>query len=269
MGVEFLSKALRELILYNDRISLPELGSFVVEIVPSVFSDGGLVIHPPAKRVLFRVSEIWDDEILEKRYAEEENISLQESKERFKTFANSLRSQLHSKKSYVIPGFGTLRATDKKNYFFVADKELFICMESFGLEPLNIKVLQKPGVIEQLEQGPCSGMSEMEKVGISSIDTGKILEIDYDNIKTDSAAPYIGTIIENRGDKTSKTEPASNLKKGVTPKKKGSSKVLLTILIILGVLLLVILILVVFKEEFRPFWEWLLYSKGEREILNL
>ena len=257
MGVEFLSKALRELILCNDRISLPELGSFVVEVVPSVFSDGGLVIHPPAKRISFRVSEIWDDEILEKKYAEEENISLQESKERFKTFANSLRSQLRSKKSYVIPGFGTLRATDQKNYFFVADKELFICMESFGLEPLNIKVLQKPGVIEQLEQGPCTGMIAGEKAGISSIDTGKILDVDYDNIKTDSAAPDIGTM------------PASNLRKDVTSKKRGSSKVLLTILIILGVLLLVILILVVFKDEFRPFWEWLLYSKGEREILHL
>ena len=263
MGVEFLSKALRELILCNDRISLPELGSFVVEVVPSVFSDGGLVIHPPAKRISFRVSEIWDDEILEKKYAEEENISLQESKERFKTFANSLRSQLRYKKSYVIPRFGTLRATDQKNYFFVADKELFICMESFGLEPLNIKVLQKPGVIEQLEQGPCTGMIEGEKAGISSIDTGKILDVDYDNIKTDSVTLDTGTVIKE------KIKSETNLKKDVTSKRRGPSKVLLTILIILGVLLLVILILVVFKDEFRPFWEWLLYSKGEREILNL
>jgi len=291
MDIEFLSKILRELILYNDRVSLPGLGSFIAEVVPSVFSDGGLVIHPPTRRIAFRVSESWNDGILEKRYSKELNVSLAESEKILRAFTDEIRTRLNTRKSYAIPGFGTLRATDQNDYFFVTDKDLFTYIESFGLEPLNIKILQKPGIIEQLEPGPCTGMSERE--GASSIDTGEILELDYDGAGasgTDSDTILASGVdmgadadsgikiaadaendIAGAGDEPETIAgevPDAGDQTAVAPKRKISGT-LLTILIILGVLLIAAIVLVVFKEEFRPFWEWLLYSEEERNILNM
>ena len=332
MEIIFLSKIIRELVLYNDRVSLPRLGSFVAEVMPSVFSDGGLMIHPPTRRISFRVSESWNDGILEKRYAEEQSIPLSESEEKFRVFAEEVSAQLNSKKSYILPEFGVLRATDQNDYFFVPDKEMLTYIESFGLEPLNIKILQKPGVIEQLGQGPCTGMSEREKEGTAAIDTGEILEIEYDGVhesdvvpeaeitagavpeKSDSEKESVDanvTDAENKSvdsdkeiadsdmkstdgaidssvsdsvsedikeDKLTVTEKKKEVTVDTTPvvvkptkgpEKKSGSKVLWTILIIAGVLIVALIVLIVFKEEFRPFWEWLLYSEAEREILNM
>ena len=44
----------KELILDNDRVALPGLGSFVAEVVPSTFSDKGYTINPPYRRLHFR-----------------------------------------------------------------------------------------------------------------------------------------------------------------------------------------------------------------------
>ena len=41
MDIDLLSKMVKELILDNDRVVLPGLGSFVAEVVPSTFSDKG------------------------------------------------------------------------------------------------------------------------------------------------------------------------------------------------------------------------------------
>ena len=42
MDIDLLSKMVKELILDNDRVVLPGLGSFVAEIVPSTFLTGDI-----------------------------------------------------------------------------------------------------------------------------------------------------------------------------------------------------------------------------------
>ena len=41
MDIDFLAKMVKELLLDNDKVALPGLGSFVAEMAPSVFSDRG------------------------------------------------------------------------------------------------------------------------------------------------------------------------------------------------------------------------------------
>ena len=48
MDIDLLSKIVKELILDNDEVALPGIGSFIAEIVPSVFSDKGYTINPPS-----------------------------------------------------------------------------------------------------------------------------------------------------------------------------------------------------------------------------
>ena len=53
MDIDLLSKMVRETILDHDAVTLPGIGSFMAEIVPSMFTDKGYTIHPPYRRLFF------------------------------------------------------------------------------------------------------------------------------------------------------------------------------------------------------------------------
>lgn len=138
MDIDLLSKMVKELILDNDRVVLPGLGSFVAEIVPSTFSDRGYTINPPYRRLFFR-SKPDEGEKLVKFYAESNNVELEIAERIIRDFVTELKSVLHTKKTVVFPGLGRLRATKENNVFFVADEDLDIYPAGFGLEPISLK----------------------------------------------------------------------------------------------------------------------------------
>jgi hypothetical protein len=53
MDIDLLAKMVRETILDHDAVTLPGIGSFMAEIVPSSFSDKGYTINPPYRRLVF------------------------------------------------------------------------------------------------------------------------------------------------------------------------------------------------------------------------
>ena len=63
MDIDLLSKMVKELILDNDKVSLPGLGAFVAEVVPATFSDKGYTVNPPYRRLSFR-SNLEQDTLL-------------------------------------------------------------------------------------------------------------------------------------------------------------------------------------------------------------
>ena len=138
MDIDLLSKMVKELILDNDRVVLPGLGSFVAEIVPSTFSDRGYTINPPYRRLFFR-SKPDEGDMLISFYAESNGVEPDLAERIIKDFIGELKSVLHSKKTVVFPGLGRLRATKENNIFFVADEDLDIYPAGFGLEPISLK----------------------------------------------------------------------------------------------------------------------------------
>lgn len=154
MDINLLSKLLKELLLQNDRVSLPGIGSFISEVAPSVFSDRALVIHPPYRRILFRTSEIWNDELLERYYASTHSISLEDSKSQIAEFVSKVKDELILKKVVKFHEFGTMKSTEQNDFFFVLEKSVFIYPDSFGLEPIHIKPLLNRGVVEKLTGKP-------------------------------------------------------------------------------------------------------------------
>ena len=142
MDIDLLSKMVKELILDQDRVVLPGLGSFVAEIVPSTFSDKGYTINPPYRRLYFRSKPDEGDELIE-FYASSNNIAPEMAGRIIKDFLSELKTILHEKKTIVFPGLGRLRATKENHLFFVADEELDIYPEGFGLEPVSLKTHQE------------------------------------------------------------------------------------------------------------------------------
>lgn len=139
MDIDLLSKMVKELILDKDEVSLPGVGTFVAEMVPSVFSDKGYTINPPYKRLSFRQKGTGDDSLLIGFYAKCNNLDIETASRIIREFLHEMRHVLEARKSIVFPGLGKLRATRENYFFFVADEDLDIYPEGFGLEPISLK----------------------------------------------------------------------------------------------------------------------------------
>ncbi len=142
MDIDLLSKMVKELILDNDRVALPGIGSFVAEVVPSTFSDKGYTINPPYRRLYFR-SKPDEGRELAGFYASTNKVEEDMAERIIKDFVSELKSVLHTKKTVVFPGLGRLRATKENNVFFIADEDLDIYPAGFGLEPISLKTHQE------------------------------------------------------------------------------------------------------------------------------
>lgn len=129
----------KELILDKDEVSLPGVGTFVAEMVPSVFSDKGYTINPPYKRLSFRQKGTGDDSLLIDFYAKCNNLDIETASRIIREFLHEMRHVLETRKSIVFTGLGKLRATRENYFFFVADEDLDIYPEGFGLEPISLK----------------------------------------------------------------------------------------------------------------------------------
>lgn len=139
MDIDLLSKMVKELILDKDEVSLPGVGTFVAEMVPSVFSDKGYTINPPYKRLSFRQKGTGNDSLLIDFYAKCNNLDIETASRIIREFLHEMRHVLETRKSIVFPGLGKLRATRENYFFFVADEDLDIYPEGFGLEPISLK----------------------------------------------------------------------------------------------------------------------------------
>ena len=139
MDIDLLSKIVKELILDKDEVTLPGVGTFVAEIVPSPFSDKGYTINPPYKRLSFRQKEADDGNLLISFYAKSNGIDTETAARIMHEFLSEMRHILEVKKTIIFPGLGKLRATRENCFFFIADEDLDIYPEGFGLEPISLK----------------------------------------------------------------------------------------------------------------------------------
>lgn len=133
-----MAKMVGELILDNDEVSLPGVGTFVAEVMPSTFSDKGYTINPPYRRLSFRQRET-SDGLLAGLYARSNGVDEEMATSILTTFLAEMRETLKTRKTIVFPGLGRLRATRENNFFFIPDEDLNIYPEGFGLEPLSLK----------------------------------------------------------------------------------------------------------------------------------
>ncbi len=139
MNIDLLSKMVKELILKQDELVLPQVGSFITEIIPASFSDKGYSINPPYRKLIFRQKDETKDSTLIDFYAKNNNIDRELAKEIMTNFLIEMKEHLYEKKVIILPELGRLRATKENNIFFIADEDLDIYPEGFGLESISLK----------------------------------------------------------------------------------------------------------------------------------
>ncbi|MBQ1656726.1 MAG: hypothetical protein II053_07490 [Bacteroidales bacterium] len=156
MDVTFLSRMIGELILDHDSLSLPGLGTFVVEDMPASFSDRGYTVNPPYRRLSFSERESADG-LLAELYASSNPVQEEEAAAIISAFVLDLKAELQRDKGVDLPGLGRLRATRENHIFFVPDEDLDISPEACGLEPVSLKSRRSatlPDVMQPVPSAP-------------------------------------------------------------------------------------------------------------------
>ena len=291
MYIDLLSKMVKELILDNDRVALPGLGSFVAEIVPSTFSDRGYTINPPYRRLFFR-SKPDDGELLVKFYAESNNVDLEIAEKIIRDFIIELKSVLHTKKTVVFPGLGRLRATKENNLFFVADEDLDIYPAGFGLEPISLKThVETPQEVAAVVEGLKEIITEPVEESIDIALQEEVIPTEWTEPEPQpepeaelepepQPEPATKPEAEPEPQPEQKAEPVPEPERAPQPEPepeaqsepalepKKSGKVLKTILIVIAVLIILLAVYVVAMRLFPDFLNNLLYTPEELEIIN-
>lgn len=138
MDIDLLAKMVKEIILDNDAVTLPSIGSFTAELIPSSFTDRGYAITPPYRKLGFTEKE-GGDSLLTDFYAVSNSVEKNEAAVIVREFLAEMKDLLKERKTMLLPGLGKLRATRENIFFFVPDEELDIYPAGFGLEPVSLK----------------------------------------------------------------------------------------------------------------------------------
>lgn len=280
MDIDLLSKMVKELILDNDRVALPGLGSFVAEVVPSTFSDKGYTINPPYRRLYFR-SKPDEGRELAGFYASTNKVEEDMAERIIKDFVSELKSVLHTKKTVVFPGLGRLRATKENNVFFIADEDLDIYPAGFGLEPISLKthqetreevsaaltdlksILEEPKAEAIPEPSPELASEPLPAPVPETTEVQEPADVEAsepETVKVQAAEP-----VEEQKTEPKPAEVSVPVSEPVKPKRK-------TILILsICLVALVIILLIAFAVVGRLCPDWIdqfLYSPEELKILN-
>lgn len=271
MDIDLLSKMVKELILDNDRVVLPGLGSFVAEIVPSTFSDKGYTINPPYRRLYFR-SKPDEGDGLVKFYAGTNNVDHAMAERIIRDFVAELKTLLHTRKTVVFPGLGRLRATKENNVFFVADEDLDIYPAGFGLEPVSLKTHQETkeevaAAVEDLKSflAEPETVPEPEYIPEPVVLPEPVAESEPEPEQEAVLEPTPEPVIEEPS-----PEPETVPDEAVPiEKKRNARKVLLITFCIIVALALLLLIALAIVGRTCPEWiDRFLYTPEELRILN-
>lgn len=270
MDIDLLSKMVKELILDKDEVDLPGVGSFVTEIVPATFSDKGYTINPPYRRLFFRQRQNDSDTTLAEMYAKNNDVDLGQAVRIVEDFLEEMKDVLKQKKTIIFPGLGRLRATRENNFFFVADEDLDIYPDGFGLEPISLKTH------EETPEEVTAAISDLKGL----LEPGPAAEPAATEPEAEPAPaqepePQVEEPIAIEDLQIEAEEPAAIptaepvIKEKSLPEKKSSRKTLLWILASLAIIAVVALIIFAILGRVAPdiVDSWL-YSAEDLEFLH-
>ena len=161
MEINLFSKCIKDLIIENDRVDVPYLGTFVAEMVPAAYSDRQTTINPPYRKMSFHKGEISlaDGRILLEKVSRETGVSLDQSGVELGWCLSRLCSELEGSKICKLPGLGVMRANARNEFFFVPDDNLDIWPDGLGLEPVAIKLSDRPAAAPAVAEKPLPELS--------------------------------------------------------------------------------------------------------------
>ena len=290
MDIDLLAKMVKEAILDHDTVTLPGVGCFVAELVPSTFSDKGYTINPPYRRLYFSPKQGSDTYLVDLYARDNEEVNADMATRILTEFLSEMKEVLKVKKTVVFPGLGRLRATRENHFFFVADEDLDIYPEGLGLAPLSLKThVETPeevattvaGLAELIEEIPGQAGNEGEpeteeispRAALGRNDMGEpvsetVREPEPEPTPEPEKVEEIPDRVGNDEEDQVGNDEEDQVGKDEVKPKKSHRKLWRWILIVLGVLVGLLLIFVLLSRLAPGLLDPLLYSKEELQILR-
>jgi nucleoid DNA-binding protein len=294
MDIDLLAKMVKEAILDHDTVTLPGVGCFVAELVPSTFSDKGYTINPPYRRLYFSPKQGGDTYLVDLYARDNEEVDADMATRILTEFLAEMKEVLKVKKTVVFPGLGRLRATRENHFFFVADEDLDIYPEGLGLAPLSLKThVETPEEVATAVAGLAELIAEPEEEPIPEpepepqpvpepepepipepepepVTEPEQVEEIPDQVGNDEPEPEPEPVpepVEGPAEEPVEEIPEKAGNDEVKP-KKSHRKLWRIILIVLCVLVGLLLIFILLSRLAPGLLDPLLYSKEELQILR-
>lgn len=259
MDIDLLSKIVKELILDNDTVALPGLGTFVAELVPASFSDKGYTINPPYRKLHFSGRLDDNDTKIADFYAKSNLMDKTAAEKIISDFFMEMKEVLIMKKVIVFPGLGKLRATKENDFFFVPDEDLDIYPDGFGLQPVSLKTHEKVSVpvSADLSDSITDFKEDKKMINMKKEKTNLSEELEAEKEQ------QLDELEENQEDEECQDEcelgTSSNLK----------MKTLVVVLLVIACVIMLLLIAFLIMNHFAPdFVNSLLYTEEELQLLK-
>ncbi len=272
MDIDLLAKMVKEAILDHDTVTLPGVGCFVAELVPSTFSDKGYTINPPYRRLYFSPKQGGDTYLVDLYARDNEEVDADMATRILTEFLAEMKEVLKVKKTVVFPGLGRLRATRENHFFFVADEDLDIYPEGLGLAPLSLKThVETPeevatavaGLAELIEEIPGQAGNEEEEP-----EPEPVPEPVKGPAEDEPAPEKIEEIPDQVGNNEEEQVAEEISPRAALGRNDKSRKFWRVVLIVLCVLVGLLLIFVLLNRLAPGLLDPLLYSKEELQILR-
>lgn len=151
MDINLLSRMVGELLIDNDRVNLPGIGTLVAIQMPASFSDRGYTINPPYRK-LSVIPDEEEDNLIVDLYASSNGINRDEATLILSNFLKTILYELEEFRFVSLPRLGRLRKTQDGSLFFVEDEDINIDSIGYKLDPVSLKthpVLPDFGSISQ------------------------------------------------------------------------------------------------------------------------
>ena len=288
MDIDLLAKMVKEAILDHDAVTLPGVGCFVAELMPSTFSDKGYTINPPYRRLYFSPKQGTDTYLVDLYARDNEEVDTDMATRILTEFLSEMKEVLKVKKTVVFPGLGRLRATRENHFFFVADEDLDIFPEGLGLAPLSLKThVETPEEVATAVAGLAEIIAEPEaeaeipeQVRNDEPTPEPEPEKEPEPAPEPEPEPVVEPVPEQKAEEL--PDQVGNDEKEEIPGqarndeetvgndkvKKPSRKWLKVLLIVLGVLLALLVVFVILSRIAPGLLDPLLYSKEELQVLR-
>ena len=267
MDLQLFSSLIKELILKNDKVYLPKLGSFITDTAPAYYSENRKVINPPYRRLFFRSKEKQDDGLLVNLYAKKANLSIEEAKKEINSCIDKIIEELSTKKNVELNDFGSFKATPENTYFFVAKSNLDIFPDMKGLNPISIGQLSQISEDKPLVDLPSELINNDKASTDSQENITRPTNIDFANYRTEEMRD--NNLASNRNSNVddyayNNQQRQENNRKNTAPTTFFTKNNVKIVLITIAIVILTILIYSLVKNNINN----ILYSPEEIELMQ-
>ncbi|MDA3882499.1 MAG: SPOR domain-containing protein [Bacteroidales bacterium] len=145
-----LTIVIQNLLYTQDFITIPELGSLVVQYQPArIIKSDHVKFIPPTKHIAFNSDILTSDNDITSFLSKEYNLSSEQAQEEVRAFVNNTKAILKEHKKYVIDGVGALYVNDDGLLQLHPLPQAQFLTDSYGLSEFHVHAIPREDALDK------------------------------------------------------------------------------------------------------------------------